>query len=74
MCLISVLKDGDSAREEVSFYDGSLKDEALIDWIWDIERYFEHENVQDYNRVHFSTMKSRGHVAFCIERKSGLFT
>jgi hypothetical protein len=49
MCLISVFKDRGSARAEVSCYDSSLKDEALIDWIWEIKRYFENENFQDYN-------------------------
>jgi hypothetical protein len=36
VCLISLLKDRCSARVEVSFYDGSLKYEVLIDWIWEI--------------------------------------
>jgi hypothetical protein len=36
VCLISFLKDRGSTRAKVSCYDGSLKDEALIDWIWEI--------------------------------------
>jgi hypothetical protein len=48
---------------EVSCYDGSLKAETLIDWIGELERYFEYENVQDPNRVRFSMTKLKGHVA-----------
>ena len=52
--LISFLKDRGSARVEVSYYDGSLKEETLIDWIEELEIYFQYENVQDPNRVRFS--------------------
>jgi hypothetical protein len=63
MCLISFLSNRGSARVEVLCYDGSLKAETLIDWIGELERYFEYENVQDPNRVHFSITKLKGHVA-----------
>jgi hypothetical protein len=49
--LIYFLKDRGSARVEVSCYDGSLKAKTLIDWIGELKRYFEYENVQDPNRV-----------------------
>jgi len=51
VCLIYFLKGKGSARVEVSCYDGSLKSKTLIDYIGEIERYFEYENVQDINRV-----------------------
>jgi hypothetical protein len=35
--LISFLKDRGSARVVVPCYDGSLKDETIIDWIGDLE-------------------------------------
>jgi len=50
-------------RVEVSCYVGSLKVETLIYWIGELERYFEDENVQDPNCVHFSITKLKGHVA-----------
>jgi hypothetical protein len=49
--LIYYLSNRGSAKVEVSCYDGSLKDKTLIDWIREIERYFEYENVHDPNRV-----------------------
>ena len=47
--LISFLINRGNAKVEVSCYDGFLRDEALIDWIGGLERYFEYENVQDPN-------------------------
>jgi hypothetical protein len=47
--LISFMKDKGSARVEVSCYDGSLKYGTLNDWIGELERYFDYENVQDPN-------------------------
>jgi hypothetical protein len=60
--LISFLKDRGSARVEVSCYNDSLKDETLIDWIRDIEIYFENENVQDPNRAQFTMTWIKGHT------------
>jgi len=48
---------------EVLCYDGSLKAETLIDWIGELERYFEYENVKDPNRVRFAITKLKGHAA-----------
>jgi hypothetical protein len=47
---------------EVSCYHGSLRVDVLIDWIGEIERYFEYENVQDPKRVRFDVMKLKGHA------------
>jgi len=62
VCLISFLKDGDSARIEVSCYDGILKAKTLINWIGELERYFEYENIQDPNRVRFAMTKINVHA------------
>jgi hypothetical protein len=60
--LISYLSNRGSAKVEVSCYDGSLRDDVLIDWIGELERYFEYENVQDPNRVRFVVTKLKGHA------------
>ena len=46
----------------VSYYDGGLRADVLIDWIGQLERYFEYENVQDPNQVIFSTTKLKRHA------------
>ncbi|CAF1487351.1 unnamed protein product [Adineta steineri] len=38
-----------NAKVEVSSYDGNLRIDVLIDWIGELERYFEYENVWDPN-------------------------
>ena len=43
--LISYLSNRGSVRVEVSCYSGTLGDDVLIDWIGELERYFEYENV-----------------------------
>jgi hypothetical protein len=60
--LISYLSNRGSAKVEVSCYDGSLRVDVLIDWIGELERYFEYENVQDPNRVRFVVTKLKGHA------------
>jgi hypothetical protein len=54
---ISLLSNKGSTRVEVSCYDGSMRAGTLIDWIRELERYFEYENVQDPNHVCFAIMK-----------------
>ena len=61
--MISFLSNIGSVRVEVLCYDSSLKAKTLIDWIGELERYFEYENVQDPNCVHFTITKLKGHVA-----------
>lgn len=51
MRLTSFLSKKGNAKLEVSCYNGGLKFEALIDWMGELERYFEYENVQDPNQI-----------------------
>ena len=39
------LSNRGSARVEVSCYDGNMGVDVPIDWIGELERYFESENV-----------------------------
>jgi hypothetical protein len=63
MCLISFLSNKGSVRVEILCYDGNPRAETLIDWLGEIDSYFEYESVQDPNHVHFSIMKLKGHAA-----------
>jgi hypothetical protein len=45
---------------EFYFYDGNIEAKTLVDWIGDIERYFEYENLPDPDRVCFEIMKLKG--------------
>ena len=48
---------------EVPSYSGSLNPKELIDWINELEEYFEYEEIEDPNRVKFVKMKLKGHAS-----------
>lgn len=54
MRLVSYLSNRGSARVEVSYYNDNIRVDVFIDWIGELERYLEYENVQDLNRVKFA--------------------
>ena len=60
--LILYLSNRGSAKVEVSCYDDSLIVYVLIDWIGELERYFEYANVQDPNWVRFVVKKLKGYA------------
>ena len=41
---------------------GNLKPDELIDWINELEEYFEYENIRDLDRVKFAKAKLKGHA------------
>lgn len=42
-------------KPEIPNYDASLSTEVLLDWISDLEKYFECEEVSEDRRVKFAT-------------------
>ena len=48
---------------ELSIYDGSLKVENLIDWISEMGKYFEYEEIDENKRVKFAVTRLKGHAA-----------
>ena len=52
---------------ELSIYDGSLKAENLIDWINEMDKYFEYEEIVENKRVKFSVTRLKGHAALWWE-------
>jgi hypothetical protein len=47
MQLFQIMKERGNARVEISNYDGTLKVENLIDWIGEVETYFDYEKIED---------------------------
>ena len=50
-------------KMEVSYFLGTLNLEDLIDWIGELEEYFEVEDIEDSLRVRLAKTKLKGHVA-----------
>ena len=46
----------------MSVSSGNLKADELIDWINELEEYFEYEDVRDPDRVKFAKAKLNGHA------------
>ena len=60
--MISYLRNRGTTRVEVSYHDANMRADVLIDWIGELERYFDYENVQDPNQVRYSCTKLKGHA------------
>ena len=41
---------------------GNLKPDELIDWINELEEYFEYEDIRDVDKVKFAKAKMKGHA------------
>ena len=55
-------KIGKRPKIKVSTFVGSLRPEELIDWINEMDEYFEYEEVEDPDRVRFAKTKLKGHA------------
>ena len=60
--LKSVLGSSSKPRPEISIYQGSLNPEELIDWINDMEKFFDYEEMEEEKKVKFVVTKLKGHA------------
>ena len=61
--LKSVLGSSSKPRPEIPIYQGSLNPEELIDWINDMEKFFDYEEMEEEKKVKFVVTKLKGHAA-----------
>ena len=61
--LKSVLLASSNPKPEISNYDGSLSTEVLSDWISELEKYFECEEINEERKFKFTATKLKGHDA-----------
>lgn len=61
--LRSILLASSKPKPEIPNYDGSFSTEVLLDWINELEKYFECEEVSEDQRVKFAATKLKGHTA-----------
>ena len=47
----------------MSNYNGSLNPEELVEWINDMEKFFEYEEMNDEKKVKFAVTKLKGHAS-----------
>ena len=45
-------------------YDGSLIAKHLIDWISEMDKYFEYDEIEEDKRVRLAVTRLKGHASF----------
>ena len=58
----ALTKIGKRPKFKVQTFLGKLNPEELIDWINELEEYFEYEEIEDLDRVRFVKAKLKGHM------------
>lgn len=58
----AITKLGKRPKFEVDMFLGNLNPNELINWINELEEYFEYEDIEDPNRVKFVKAKLKGHA------------
>ena len=62
-CFRSILGATSRPKPELSTYDGSLIAEHLIDWISELDKYFEYNEIKEYKRVGLAVTRLKGHAS-----------
>eukprot|EP00253_Pinus_taeda_P033200 PITA_33200 len=60
--LRSILLANSKPKTEISNYDGSLSADILLDWISELDKYFENEEIKEDKKVKFAATKLKGHA------------
>ena len=58
----ALTKIGKRPKFKVPTFLGKLNAKELIDWINELEEYFEYEEIEDPDRVKFAKAKLKGHA------------
>ena len=58
----AITKFGKRPTIDEGVFSGNLKPDELIDWINELEEYFEYEDIRDQDRVKFAKAKLKGHA------------
>ena len=58
----AITKIGKRPKFNVSTFSRNLNSKELIDWINELEEYFEYEEIEDSDRVRFVKAKLKGNV------------
>ena len=59
----SILGETSRPKPKVSTYDGSLIVEHLIDWISELDKYFEYDEIEEGKRVRLDVIRLKGHAS-----------
>jgi hypothetical protein len=60
--LKAVVKLGARAKIDVPMYEGNLDTEELLDWIREMDKYFDYEDVEEEKKVRHVVTRLKGHA------------
>ena len=52
---------------EIVRYDGKLDTNVVLDWIFNMEKFFEYENTPDNRKVKITVTRLKGHASLWWE-------
>lgn len=58
----AVLSSLTKPKPDISSYTRSMNPEELIDWITEMDKFFEYEEMEEERKVEFTVTKLKGHV------------
>ena len=61
--LRSILRESLRLKSELPVYVGSLAAKNLIEWINDLDKYFEYDEVKENKKARFVVTKLKGHTS-----------
>jgi hypothetical protein len=56
-------KLGTKAKIEFPMYEGNLNVDELIEWVRDLEKYFDYEEIDDEKKVKHAMTRLKGHAS-----------
>jgi hypothetical protein len=67
-CLLKVVvKLGPRAKIDIPMYEGNLDREELLDWIQEMDKYFNYKDVEEEKKVRHVVTRFKGHAALCCD-------
>jgi hypothetical protein len=65
-CLFRVVaRIGAREKMNIAVYEGNLVVEEILDWIRDLDKYFDYEDVKEDKKFKHSITRLKGHVTLC---------
>jgi hypothetical protein len=63
-CLFrAIARIGAREKMDIPVYEGNLDVEELLDWIRDLDKYFDYEDVEEDKKVKHAITRLKGHAA-----------
>jgi hypothetical protein len=60
--LRAVVKLGARVKIDIPMYEGNLDTEELLDWIREMDKYFDYEDVEEEKKVRHAVTRLKGHA------------